>query len=113
MANINSLIVFTEARQLVREIRPITTGLRFGDLGSQIRRASISIASNICEGAGAGSDRQFVRYLKLARASANEVLGQLLLLADLGTIGEDHQTIALADRLGRRLTCLIRSIGSG
>ena len=73
MANINNLIIFHEARQLVRDIGPLTESLRFGDLGNQMRRAAISVVSNICEGAGMGSDRQFARYLKIARASVNEL----------------------------------------
>ena len=54
MANINNLIIFHEARQLVRDIVPITESVRFGDLGNQMRRAAISVVSNICEGSGHG-----------------------------------------------------------
>ena len=113
MANINDLIVFQEARELVRLIQPITKEVGFGDLGNQIRRAVISIASNICEGAGSGYDKQFARYCKLARASANEAQGQLLLLADLGLIADDDDAIVISDRIGRRLSCFIRRLEPG
>ena len=108
MANIHNLIVYREARELVRTIHPITANVGFGDLGNQIRRAAISVVSNICEGAGSGSDKQFSRYLKMARASANEAQGQLEILADIGTIGHSHPAIiAQADLFGRRLTAFI------
>ena len=113
MANINSLIVYKEARELIRAVQPITKGVGFGDLGHQIRRAAISIASNICEGAGSGSDKQFARYCRLARGSANEVQGQLQILCDLGVISDTHPTIRLSDRIGRRLTCLIKKLDPG
>ena len=110
MANINNLIIFHEARQLVRDIGPITESLRFGDLGNQMRRAAISVVSNICEGAGMGSDRQFARYLKIARASVNELQGQLLVADDLGLISPKQDTIAKATLLGKRISCLIRKL---
>ena len=113
MANINTLIVYHEARTLVRAIHPITERVGFGDLGNQIRRAVISVASNICEGAGSGSDKQFARYCHMARASANEVQGQLQILGDLGIIADDHPAIALSDRIGRRLSCLIKRLEPG
>jgi four helix bundle protein len=113
MANINQLIVYQETRELIRLVQPITEGHAFGDLNNQIRRAVISVASNICEGAGSGSDRQFSRYCKLARASVNEAMGQLQILGDLGIIDAQHPSIALSDRIGRRLSCLIRRLEPG
>jgi four helix bundle protein len=113
MADINKLIVFQEARELVRMVHPITERVAFGDLGNQIRRAAISVASNICEGAGSGSDRQFARYCRLARASVNEAQGQLQILGDLGAIDGDHPAIVLSDRIGRRLSCLIKRLEPG
>jgi four helix bundle protein len=110
MANINNLVVYQESRELVRMIRPITEGVRFGDLGNQVRRAVISIVSNVCEGAGSGSDRQFARYCRIARSSANEAQGQLQILADPDLIGPNHPSIGLCDRIGRRLSCLIRRL---
>ena len=113
MTNINNLIVFQEARELVRLVHPLTDKLRFGDLANQLRRATISVVSNICEGAGSGSDKQFARYCTMARASVHEAQGQLMLLADLGSIPQDHHAITLSDRIGRRLSCLIRRLEPG
>jgi four helix bundle protein len=68
------------------------------------------VASNICEGAGSGSDRQFACYCKVARASANEAQGQVLVLSDLGVVEAGHPALVLSDRIGRRLSCLIRRL---
>ena len=115
MTDIHSLRVFHDARELLREVRTITrSGIAFGDLAAQIQRAAISVASNIAEGAGSGSDKNFRRHLAIARGSTNEVEGQLLLLVDLGVIDDSHEALPLANRLGRQLSCFIRKLeGSG
>ena len=113
MGIVTNLTIFTEARELVRQTGRLAADITFGDLANQMRRTALSVASNICEGAGSGSDRQFARYLGIARGSVNELHGQLLIAADLGHLDEQAPIIALADRLGRRLTCFIRRLRSG
>ncbi len=56
---------------------------KFG-LTSQIRRASISISANIAEGSGRKTDRDFVRFLRIAGGSANEVESLLHVAQQLG-----------------------------
>jgi four helix bundle protein len=53
-------------------------------LTSQIRRASISIPTNISEGCGRNTDAEFARFLQIAMGSASETEYQLLLSHDLG-----------------------------
>ena len=67
---------------------------------SQIKRSSISIPSNIAEGAGRASTKEFIRYLDIARGSLSELETQLLLLDRLGfcspeeNLNEEIQTIS-------------------
>jgi four helix bundle protein len=83
-------------------------------LTSQIRRASISISSNIAEGSGRNSDADFAHFLEIAYGSLMEVLSQLFLALDEsyitqeqfdGVTGEAHilasLLVALSKTLGR------------
>jgi four helix bundle protein len=55
---------------------------RFG-LTNQIRRASVSIESNLAEGCGRDGDKEFARFLDIAQGSAYEVRCQILIARDL------------------------------
>ena len=59
-------------------------------LTNQIRRASVSIPSNIAEGAGRESEKEFAHFLAIANGSAFEVETQLYLCFDLSYISEDE-----------------------
>lgn len=69
---------------------------KFG-LISQTQRAVVSIASNIAEGAGRGTDKDFAHFLSVALGSAFEVETQLLIAQKLGYITEDEQDIILSE----------------
>jgi four helix bundle protein len=79
-------------------------------LGDQMRRAAVSVASNIAEGAGRGSDREFARFLRTARGSLQEFQTQLLIAADLDLIPESpRQSLdELGAKTGRLLYGLLR-----
>jgi four helix bundle protein len=75
------------SRRLVGEIYKITDRFPSHEqfaLTAQLRRAAISIPSNIAEGAARNSSREFHRFLGIARGSLAEVETQLLLANDLG-----------------------------
>lgn len=58
-------------------------------LTSQIRRAASSIPINIAEGSGSMHKKEFMRYLSIARSSANELEYELFLCKDLSYIGQE------------------------
>ena len=84
---------------------------RFG-LTIQLRRAVVSVPSNIAEGYGRGSRQDYLRFLRMARGSLYEVDTQLLLAAELGYLtGDAHDQVqAGVDEVGRIIAGLIRSI---
>ena len=84
---------------------------RFG-LTSQIRRASVSVPSNIAEGHGRESTQDFVRFLRMTQGSVKEVETQAMLCQRLGFASESDadRVLELADRVGRMTRGLIRSL---
>ena len=78
-------------------------------LRDQIRRASVSIMSNIAEGYESETQTQFIRYLGLAKASAGEVRSQLYVALDAGYLNEADFD-ALSDVADKALRQLIRFI---
>ncbi len=73
-------------------------------LTSQIRRAVISISSNIAEGSGVGFKADYIRHLKIANGSLNEVESLLIIANKLGYIkNDDYQTIMNSIEKERKL----------
>jgi len=85
------------ARELTNLVYTFTNQEKFArDFGlkDQIRRAAVSVMSNIAEGFDAGSNPEFIRFLKMARRSASEVQSQLYLALDRKYITADELTSA-------------------
>ena len=84
---------------------------KFG-LTSQLRRAAVSIPSNIAEGAARTSNKEFLHFLSIAQGSASEVATQLLIASRLGYIAKDeYRNFYLqVDDLGRMLTGLAKHL---
>jgi four helix bundle protein len=78
----------------------------------QIRRAALSVVSNIAEGNGRMGDRECARFLRIARGSAAEIECQLLFARDLGHLPAStwSELDAATQRVSRMLVGLIRSI---
>ena len=112
--NYTDLIVWQKAMDLVTEIYRITRELPkdelFG-LTSQLRRAAVSIPSNIAEGQGRLSKGEFRVFLGNARGSLSELETQILLARNLDFISEIEATSLLekTKEVGRTLNGLIAS----
>jgi four helix bundle protein len=79
------LHIFQQARQMVLEIWNVTRNGPFASdkaLTGQVRRASLSIVSNIAEGIERGSRAEFGSFLKIAKGSCGEVRAQVLVASD-------------------------------
>jgi four helix bundle protein len=101
------------ARELTRRIYEITGEPAFArDFGlkDQIRRASVSVMSNIAEGYDRSGTAEFVHFLATAKGSAAEVRCQLYVAADQGYIQDSHFTElnALAVEIGSMLAGLMK-----
>jgi four helix bundle protein len=81
-------------------------------LTSQIRRASMSVPTNIAEGCGRGSDADFARFLQLAMGSACETEHQMLLSLDLGLLSKDDYAPLQADveEVKRMISGLLKTV---
>ncbi len=87
MHNYKELKIWQKGRTLVKDIYSLTKQFPHEELYgliSQMRRAAISIPSNIAEGAGRSSEKDFSRFLDLANGSSFELETQLYLSFDLG-----------------------------
>src|SRR5687768_8874988 len=86
MQDFRELKVWQKAHELVLDVYRISVDFpseeRFG-LTAQLRRSATSIASNIAEGRGRGTDADFARFIQMATGSSREVEYQLLLAHDL------------------------------
>lgn len=99
--NFRELYIWKDSMNLVKKVYILTAQLpkdeRFG-LVSQINRSSISIPSNIAEGSGRTTEKEFVRFLEIAMSSSYELETQLILTnelfeIDLGDILVDLRNI--------------------
>ena len=102
-----------DARVLVKGVYEVTAAGAFArDFGlrDQIRRAAISAMSNIAEGFERSSDKDFVRFLYMAKASAGEVRSQLYVAIDLGYLEQQKasEIIDLVQAVSRRISAFIK-----
>ena len=109
------LVVWQQAMELVKQIYSATKAFPRDEiygLTSQLRRASVSVASNIAEGQGRDSRPEFCQFLSKARGSLMEIETQLLISTELGYVNRisSDALLASATRVGRLLNGLMRSL---
>ena len=115
MKNYKELEVWQRGVDLAVQVYQITRTFpaeeKFG-LISQIQRAAISIPANIAEGWGRGSTKEYIQFLRIARASLMELETHLILASRLGYIrGDQLQPFQQeVETLGKRINSLIQSL---
>jgi four helix bundle protein len=89
MRNPKKLAVLESALVLAVDVYRLTNGFpsgeRFG-LSAQMRRAAVSVGSNIAEGCGRSGDRELLQFLSVSRASSTELAFQLDVACGLGFV---------------------------
>ncbi|MDZ4864050.1 MAG: four helix bundle protein [Gemmatimonadota bacterium] len=109
------LLVWQKSIDLVEVVYASTARFpsseRYG-LSSQARRAAVSIAANIAEGRGRGTQREFLRYLLIANGSVKELETETIIAQRLGLLAADEAKVILvaAEEIGRMLAGLRRKL---
>jgi len=115
MESYKDLIAYQKAYKLAFEIYQMTQKFpkeEIYGLSMQMRRAAVSIPSNIAEGYRRGSRREYVQFLRIAFGSYSELETQISLSADLKLLSNEDRVLLLelVDDVGRLLTKLISSL---
>ncbi len=111
------LKVWQISMDLVEEVYELTKLLpkeeNFG-LSLQIRRAAVSVPSNIAEGNSRNSTKEYVNFLSIARGSNSEVMTQLLICKRLGYFNDEQVKIAesLSYEISKMLNAMIAKLSN-
>ena len=113
--NYSELIVWQKAMDLVEEIYAATKQFpkeELYGLTSQIRRAAVSVPSNIAEGQGRKSTNEFLHHLSIAHGSLREVETQILIAGRLLYVGQEdiNSVLELSAEVGRLINGLANSL---
>ena len=113
--NHRDLLVWQEGMALVKLVYQTTAAFPkeevFG-LTSQMRRAAVSVPSNVAEGAARNGRKEFLQFLGIARGSLSELETQVLIANDLNFIADDKELLQKIDRLFKLMSGLIKSLQS-
>jgi len=114
-SSFKDLRVWQAAMRLAADVYRQTAGFpkyELYGLTQQMRRAAVSVASNIAEGKGHRSNREFSHFLLHARGSLLELETQLMIAKQLQYLSQEHigQLLESAEAVGRALSGLINSL---
>ena len=113
--NYKELVVWQKSMKLANEVHNLLKKLPKEEvytLGSQMRRAMISIPSNIAEGQDRNSTKEYIHFLSISRGSKSELETQLLLCIDFKYISyeEAKQALSLTNEIGKMLNTMINTL---
>ncbi len=106
-----NLIVWQKAMQFTRQVYMMICkfpAIEKFALADQLRRAAVSIPSNIAEGCGRASNRDYAHFLSIARGSLYETMSQLEMAKEFGYLESIDEAEALAAEISRMLTTLMK-----
>jgi four helix bundle protein len=109
----HELQTWQEAMGLVKDVYRITASFPREEvyaLTSQVRRAAVSVPSNIAEGAARTSDKEFLQFLSISRGSLSELETQLIIAAELGYMQPSDDITHKIDSIFGLLGGLMKSI---
>ncbi len=112
------LPVWQDARKFTNKIYNLTNKFpkeELYGLTSQIRRATVSIMSNIAEGFDRRSDKELSNFLSISRASSSEVQNDLYIALDLNYISQDefNKLYQEAKKIAKQINGLMTYLKSG
>jgi four helix bundle protein len=115
MKDFRDLKVWEKSHQFVLSLYAATATFpreEMYGLTSQLRRAVVSVPTNIAEGCGRGTDADFARFLQIAMGSACEAEYLLLLSRDLTYLGEAHyhRAAVAVTEIKRMLSALMQTV---
>ena len=110
-----NLIAWQKARTVNKIIYELSSKGGFArDFGfqNQMRRSSVSISSNIAEGWGRRSKKEFLRFLDIAKGSCNELKSQLYLAMDVNFLTQDEfeKVFELIDEVSKSIFGLMKHL---
>lgn len=109
------LKVWQKSMVLVKEVYTLSKNLPKEELfalSSQMRRASVSIPSNIAEGNSRNTTKEYINFLSIARGSDSELWTQLLICKELGYLSEQQISLSvmLCEEISKILNIMITKL---
>lgn len=79
-------------------------------LTTQMRRAAVSIPSNLAEGAARSTKKEFAQFVSISKGSLSELETQMLIASELGYLSPEHEIFGHLDRVGKLLSGFHKSV---
>jgi four helix bundle protein len=109
------LDAWQEAMRLVKMTYLVTQSFpkeELYGLSAQMRRAAVSVPSNLAEGAARFTKKEFAHFISIAKGSLSELETQMLIAAELGYISPEHEIFSSLDRVGKLLSGLHKNVAA-